>query len=111
MKLMTTCSSCAWNLRLEKGIRISANHPSLFLLVATSQKVFQLTSVPPELEPPLWTSLYNAMSKREPVGVVMNARAFSLSLKVSRIMPNASLLLAESSRFMVVAWIPSGWLS
>ena len=87
MSPMVTRPSSSWKRRLENGMRNSACQPVSSRLVFTSQNVFQsmLTGSSPT------ASLKTTASRRNPEGAVKNARAFSLSLKVSIMIPNQSV--------------------
>jgi len=82
---ITTPSSPTSKLRLERGMRISANHPSPLMCVSTSQKVSQSKSAA------VAASLAMAPSVLEPVGLARKPTAFSLSWKVSRMRARKSL--------------------
>ena len=84
-------------------MRISTNQPSPVRATATSQNVFQLRFMGISFGCGIWASRKTAASKRRPDGVVRKASAFSLSLKVSRKMPNQSVVAIIASRFFVGA--------
>ncbi|PLX17595.1 MAG: hypothetical protein C0597_06940 [Marinilabiliales bacterium] len=72
---MTVSPFIFWKRRLDKGIRNSANQPSSFIEVSTSQYEFQL----------VFNSIPDCPSKTvashlKPLGVVKKAVPFSLSL-------------------------------
>ena len=71
---MTTWSSTTWKPRLEKGMRISPDHPYSVVVPAASQNAFQSMLGMPV------ASLANAQSVRTPAGVVLKRSPFSSSL-------------------------------
>jgi hypothetical protein len=99
---MTVCPSSDWKRRLDRGIRITAYHPSPSRDTAASQKVFHamLGGGDP--------SFPKAASVRRPVGVVAKRRVFCRSRNVSRLTRNQSFRKLDSSRRRDTAWIPSG---
>ena len=75
MSPIVTSPSVTWNPRVEKGILNSANQPSSFCEVATSQCEFQ--SVPIGIPLVNSASLDMVRSCRTPAGLVTNQTAVS----------------------------------
>ena len=89
---ISTCPPESLKRRLDKGIRISKNHPRSLRVVFTSQKVFQLSLKGLFRGLLLMASSKTVKSVLRPLGVVLKTRAFSLSLKESNKMVKDSLL-------------------
>jgi hypothetical protein len=99
---ITTRPSSTSKRRLDRGMRISADHPSASVVAWASQKVLQ-----PKLGP-VSASLAKIPSVRTPAGVIPNTSAVWRSMKVSRLTTSQSLDMAPSSRRRLVARIPEG---